>query len=85
VHKLRAVFSPPTTHPEQGGCQGKPGRLQPLVTFLRDSGYEVSTNYSEEMKAVLAFAPTSSFLGQIHRSLIVAAIFLKSKVPGRLL
>ena len=34
-----------------------------LVTLLRDSGYEVSTDYSAGMKAVLAFAPDLVILG----------------------
>src|SRR6202023_3451368 len=34
-----------------------------IVTVLRDAGYEVSTDYREGMKAVLAFDPDAIILG----------------------
>lgn len=39
-----------------------------LITVLEDAGYEISTDYSGGMKAVLAFRPDLVILGADLRS-----------------
>src|SRR5258708_4441187 len=39
------------------------GMRQQIVAALSDAGYEVSTDYQEGMKAILAFAPDAVILG----------------------
>jgi DNA-binding NtrC family response regulator len=53
-----------------------------IVAVLSDAGYEVSADYREGMKAVLAFDPDAVVLGPTHLSLIAVTFFPKSRVPS---
>jgi CheY-like chemotaxis protein len=56
-----------------------------IVAVLRDAGYEVSTDYQEGIKAVLAFDPDAVIMGARTRPNSIAVTFSpKSRVPSTL-
>ena len=55
-----------------------------IVAVLSDAGYEVSTDYQQGMKAVLAFDPDAVSWVLIRPSSIAVTFFPKSRVPSTL-
>jgi len=55
-----------------------------IVAVLNGAGFEVTTDYQEGMKTVLAFDPDVVVLVPIRPSLIAAIFFPKSRVRSRL-
>lgn len=55
-----------------------------IVAVLRDAGYEVSTDYQEGIKAVLAFDPDAVIMERVRPNSIAVTFSPKSRVPSTL-